>query len=489
MPQVFWIWVGSIVAFIAMMIGAALAPQALWTRLRKVGRFLVRPLLVLLVIAIVLAFLVYLPLYGYPTRDFDESALPELIRKYYWYWMLLFLVVACAGTWMLISVARSRKRREGAGGAAAGRPGAFEDLDAAWEEILLRLDAANLMLGRQNVFLLLGIGEDRAAAFIEASGMQVYAQAPAVPDAPIHAYATAEGVFLSLSGASAFGMGEARPGLDRLKDLCRKILIEQPDCPLIRGVAVLLPIDWASRTDSIARAALVREDLRTIRQVSTLNLPVFALFTGMEMVPGFPEFVARLVEQVSPNMRDQRVGFAVPPSVAFSGEMVGGGLTWQSLWFHSWTLHLLAGRLFESRGNAALVTLDHEFRRYRKRLRSILESAFSTHREAEPVLFRGCYFVANGADRLDRAFSAGLVRGSRSRIIAEAAGTSWAEEARREDRLYRKRALAVGLIFGLPCLLVWILYIIPSTMVYGLIGLGMVGIVWAAVLFRALRKS
>jgi hypothetical protein len=96
--------------------------------------------------------------------------------------------------------------------------------------------------------------------------------------------------------------------------------------------------------------------------------------------------------------------------------------------------------------------------------------------------------MATGADRADRAFSAGLVRGARSRIVGEASETSWAEEARREDRLYRKRAWAVGLIFGLPCVLVWVLYIIPCSRFYGLVGLGALALMWVLVLIR-MRKA
>ena len=41
-------------------------------------------------------------------------------------------------------------------------------------------------------------------------------------------------------------------------------------------------------------------------------------------------------------MLDQRVGFAVPASQEFSGDLVQRGLAWMSGWFHSWILNLMA---------------------------------------------------------------------------------------------------------------------------------------------------
>ena len=197
-------------------------------------------------------------------------------------------------------------------------------------------------------------------------------------------------------------------------------------------------------------AAAVRDDLQAVRRVLKVRCPVFALFPGMESVPGFPEFVARLAAQVSPQMLDQRVGFAVPGSEPFSGDLVQRGLVWMSGWFQSWILNLLAGGPLDDRANGRLVTLDYEIRRYRKRLRALLESAFSTHRESEAVLFRGCYFTATGAGRHDRAFSAGLFRGPRSRVVADHVVTAWADEAGREDARYLRLALAVGTRGRLP---------------------------------------
>ena len=213
---------------------------------------------------------------------------------------------------------------------------------------------------------------------------------------------------------------------------------------------------------------------------------MYALFPQMETVPGFTEFVARLASQVAPHMVDQRVGFAVPGSEEFSGELAQGGLVWMSGWFHCWVLNLLAGDPLDDRGNGRIVALDDEIRRYRKRLRALLEAAFSTHRETEPVLFRGAYFAATGEDRADRAFTAGLLRGPRSRVLADHVFTSWTDEAEWEDRRYLRLALAVGAIGVALALIAWLS--IASRTPLGWVGLAAIALAWAIALAKIARR-
>jgi len=289
-------------------------------------------------------------------------------------------------------------------------------------------------------------------------------------------------------GASDLGAtGEQRPG-SRMEALCRKLRALQPDCPVVRGVAVLFPVEWAGRQESVKMAAAVRDDLQAIRRALQVRCPVFALFPGMEGVPGFPEFAARLAAQVSPEMLDQRAGFAVPSSEPFSGDLVQRGLVWVSGWFHDWILHLLASGSLNDPSNGPLVTLDYEIRRYRKRLRAVVESAFSTHRENEPVLLRGCYVMASGDRRADRAFAAGLFRGAQSRIVADHVATSWNDDAAREDRYYRRLALAVGLVGGGLALVTW-LYIASKSPLFGGVGLLGLTLAWVVVLLRFGREQ
>lgn len=468
-----WQWVAAIGTAVLMFIGALLAPASLKARLAKYRWWFVG--LAVLVLAYV--FLVALPRREPPGR-FPASALPEMFRPGYWAWVFAFLM-GMLGAGLAVFV-----QLRGAGRTAGleALDGGFPDLDAAWDEIGARLSQAKIDAASQRYYLLLAPTEDDAAALIDAAGLQVFAQGPAGPS-PIHAYATSEGILLSCAGACHFGTPGDPEAVARLEHLAQRFLALKPDCAVVRGVVVLLPMPWCARPESVREASAIRDDLQTLQRVLGVQPPAFAVFTGIQSVPGLDEFTRRIAAQVSPQMLDQRVGFAVPSTHEFSGDLVQRGLIWQSGWLRVWTLNLLAGDPTNHRGNGELYLFDAEFRRYRRRLRSILESAFSTHRESEPVLFRGCYFVADGNGRQERAFAAGLLRGSRSRIVADHVAADWTEEAARADRRYGLAALGVGLVGGLPCLAVWLFIIarLPVVGWAGLLGLLVawgLGIVW-----------
>lgn len=432
----------------------------------------------LCVAAASVVFLLVLPA-RYPAHAFLDESTPALFANFFWTWVLVLTLGALFSTVSLIrTMVRRQPAAEDPTAVAADR---VPEIETAWKEIQLRLSHAQIDLGSQHVYLILTPQEEWASAVIHAAGLPLFVQAPD-GDAPIHAFATADGVFLSLAGASAFGT-QADDGPRRMETLCRLILAERPDCPVIRGTVVLFPITWAGHPDSVKWAAAVRDDLRVIERILKLRCPVYALFPEMETTPGFLEFLARM----SAPLRQSRCGFAVPASQAFTGEMIQNGLVWMSGWFHGWILNLMADDLLNQAGNNQLFSLDYEFRRYRRRLRAVLEAAFSTHRETEPVLFRGCYFLASGADTREQAFSAGLLRGPRGRILADHSVTQWTRQAREDDRFYRRTALVVGLVGAGLALLTWSSILIMSSGPLRWAGPVVVVLVWSVVLLRISR--
>src|SRR5262249_54512382 len=150
---------------------------------------------------------------------------------------------------------------------------------------------------RQKVFLLLAAEESLAAAMIRSAGLQFFAQAPVDENAPIHAYATADGLFISCAGASSWGRGGAE-GTDRLVDLCRKILSLTPEQPVLRGVAVLYPMELAASPELLQGVAALRNDLQTIRAELNVRCPTLAVFCLRGPYAGFDEFVARIPPNV-----------------------------------------------------------------------------------------------------------------------------------------------------------------------------------------------
>jgi type VI secretion system protein ImpL len=286
---------------------------------------------------------------------------------------------------------------------------------------------------------------------------------------------------LSVTGASAFGTQDPQGSLC-LEELCRQLQPREAELPAVRGIAVVFPISWAAQSESVKWAAAIREDILAVQRAVKVRCPVFAIFVEMEAVPGSAEFIRRIPKDYLSN----RVGFAVPGSTSFSGDLIFRGLTWTAGWFHGWVLNRMSEDPLDQASNNGLFSVGHEVRQFRKRLRAIMEAAFSTHQDAESVLLQGCYFAATGAIPAQQAFAAGLLRGPRSRIIAGHQATKWGAEALVEDRRYRRIALGVALCGGLMTLIAW-LYIISQTQGY-VWWLGLVAVI-VAWIYAGVRVS
>jgi hypothetical protein len=464
--------VSGIAARIAMFVAGAVALGAvlfgIYVLARRAWRWLVAIAVLLVIVGLVVLLELVLPL-RYPNID---PALP-LFFNYIWTWMLGFTLIALLAmghAFRLVWIPAASSQIDD--DSTTGHP----DLQAALETIELRLAQAQIDLTKSKVFLMLAPDEEVAAAVIQSAGLQLFTQAPEIA-APIHAYASTDGILLSCSGASSFGTQLAQ-GDGGLEALCRALLARHPDCPLVRGVVVALPADWASQPESPKLAASVRDDLRTIQRILHLRLPVFVLLPQMEAVQGFTEFVRRMPDA----MKQSRCGFAIPYTETFSSDLIQRALAWQSGWFHTWILSQMSEDLFNQTGNNLLYCLDHEVRRRRKGWRNVLDAAFSTHRDVEPLLFRGCYFLGTGRGPDEQAFSPGLFRGPRSRVIADRIMTAWSADAIAGDRRYRWLALGVGVAGGLLALFTWS-YIVRQNPFWWIGFLGLIA-VWLVLIIR-----
>ncbi|WP_165244026.1 type VI secretion protein IcmF/TssM N-terminal domain-containing protein [Paludisphaera soli] len=420
-------------------VGSGLA--LLWTR------HPVRWILVLLAIGWV--FLVVT--YDLGTLDLDPR-LPTVFAHWLRPW-ILFLGLAVLGlgphlTAMLL----------GRGGRDEGEEAdpTFADLDSALDEIAVRLSQASYDAGAQDVFLLLARDETLAADLVGASGMSLFAQAPASPEAPVHAFASSEGLFLSCSGAASWAGGEG-DGAARLGRLCRWIAALNPETPPLRGIAVLIPLEDATGPEALKTIGPLRNDLQAIQSGLKVRCPVIAVFCLRDGRSGFGEFAARMPA----SLRNSRCGFSTPGSRPFDHAVAEKGLRWFVKWLQSWSLSLMAEGYLEKDGNGRLVELNAEMRRDLPALRTLVETAFSTHARAESLMVRGCYFALCGAEPADQAFVSGLVRGPKSKLVADARLTTWAREAGRVDRGYAKAAMGLGLAAVALATPIWLLAIAP----------------------------
>jgi type VI secretion system protein ImpL len=316
------------------------------------------------------------------------------------------------------------------------------------------------------LYILLTPEEALAASVVSAAGLQFFARAPLSADAPLHGYAVADALFLSCAGmyvaprpvAEGTAGPPARDGTSRLEHLCGLIAAANPERPTLRGIAVLVPYEWTRGTESLLQVSAIRDDLETIRQTLRLRSPTVSVFCVRGSLPGFSEFTARLPSRE----RHQRCGFSVPVSLAMSGEVVRRGMDWMSGWFELWSLNLMAGDVRNTQGNSRLLAMNLALRENRDNLGGLLESAFTLHSQAEPLLYRGCYFVGVGPEPERGAFAAGLLNGAkRGKLLVDRDLTRWSRGADRRDRGYRLAALALGLVAGGGSLAIWLTGILP----------------------------
>jgi type VI secretion system protein ImpL len=412
----------------------------------------VRWVLILLTIGVLVLVFVYRG--QMPGPDSLDQDLPKLFfPPLFTMWVLVlglatvYLLVHLIWVWV--------QTRRGAGDKNPGEPAKFPDLEAAWDEIQIRLSHAQYDAGRQKVFLLVGADESLAAAMIRSAGLQFFAQAPVDENAPIHAYATSEALFISCAGASSWGRG-GEEGTARLVELCRKILALNPEQPVLRGVAVLYPMEKAASPELLQGIPALRNDLQTIRAELNVRCPTLAVFCLRGSYAGFDEFAAR----VPPGVRIRRCGFSVPSAQTFDRAAALKGLGWLVQWFSTWSMKLMTDDFQNTEGNNRLVAMNAQLWRDLPALGHLLDVSFSTHARAEPILVRGCYFVCCGPDPGSQAFAAGLVGGKAGKMIADAAYTTWSDGAGAIDRRYRLAALALGVATAVIGLLVWYLEVI-----------------------------
>jgi hypothetical protein len=468
--------VAAAVAAVVVLVTGIFAPA----RLRG---FFVRLWAWLPAMALVAAIVVFLVLeVRYPLDDrLRDTPLPAGAKAHYWIWILFAILGMVAS-----AVVLGRGLRPGL------RPSRTEGpLDESWTALRARLEQARVDLARQPVHIVLAPdpdGESLVARLARSADFRLIAEAPAGP-APVHAYAIRDGVLLSCDGA--WPGGRQAEGAARLADLGLKLRAGGPDRPPITGLAVLFPFEWAGRSEAVDQAAVAGEEIRILYQAFGYRSPVRAIFTGLETVPGAPEFIRRLAA-LDPRKVEARVGFEVPGSATFDAELARLAIDWIAAFFHARVLDLLVADPFDSRGNSELVRFDAEFRRRRHRLAAILEAAFLDlpHGE-ERILFQGGYFTALGEEPGTRAFAAGLLHGPGHPILARRRGATWTDEAFREDRRYWWAALGLALAVGLAAAWTW-LGICSRLGWVGWTGLGSIALVWALVLLwprRAWRTA
>ena len=312
----------------------------------------------------------------------------------------------------------------------------FADLDSAWAQILNGLTGAGVDPGQQRWFLLFGPDSSQVEALIAAAGVRTRMVVPPSPGVSVRAYLTPDGVLLEASGCTAIG-ARAAGGDARLVRLCELIRNLNPEIPPLRGLTLVLPIDWL--TSGKERAAVARADLQRVADTLLVRAPICVVFTKLESLPGAPEFLGRM----DPKYLDARCGFSLPAGTAFQPQPLARGLSWLERWYSAWTLNVMVQDYSRHKENAAIFRLSDSIRTLRPIIEGILNDIFVSAQGTEPFSLRGVYLCA--ADEKMRAFAPGLLRGQRARLITDHELVTWSTRAREQDRVDRNLVMKLGL--------------------------------------------
>lgn len=466
----------TIIAGVTAAISAAII--AFWSRRRAYW------LLVLLLVVWAVALVGWFALGWFGPPPEVDPGLPGTFRRILPGWLFALAVIAIAVGSRTIAALR---RRPAAGTAGAAEPGAFPDLDTALREIEAALDQARIDPRQQPVFLLFGPGTAAVDALVRAARVQPFVVAPRAEEAPIRAYALSEGLVLNVAGSCALGRG-LDPGTARLAQVCRWLRDLQPELPILRGLALVLPLDWVAAGDPLGRAPAVRDDLQTAQAVLGVQCPVFVAFSQLETVRGAPEFLARL----GPELLGRRCGFALPQQAGVRPDQLARGFEWIARWFQVWSLRMMAEDYRNAADNAAILNLSWYFRQQGTALTHLLAAMLAAHPQDEPIRLRGIYFAACGPAPPAQGFAGGLLRGPKACLFADQAWTTWGRAARDRDRLDRR--LALGLLAAAAALgsILWVGGIIDHLRRGGVEWFGWLGLTglaagWLAALALARR--
>ncbi len=231
---------------------------------------------------------------------------------------------------------------------------------------------------------------------------------------------------------------ESSESTARLTYLCRLLRrVRDPLCPA-NGVLVTTP--FAVLADGSQEAVnqllmSLKSDLATLRGTLRIRCSINHIIDGMENEAGFRELIRRVGGQRASSQRFGK-GFGLwnLPTAdqldALVKHACGAFEDWSYLLFRE-------GEGLSKPGNRHLYALLCRIRSsFQPRLGNVIRAAYATDptatdpRSREPLLFSGCYFVADGATPDRQAFLASVFKKS----SAEEEELEWGSEALSEER-------------------------------------------------------
>jgi hypothetical protein len=396
-----------------------------------------------------------------------DPQLPAYFRLPLPWWLFVLMVAGLLLTVHLVILTR-RLGWWGEGEVSTGEA-RFPELEAAWHEILAALAQARIDPARQSFYLLAAPSANHVEELIGASDLQEFVRSPVSETALIRAHAVNEGLLLNFAALTGLADGETSQA-GALEALCQWIRDLNPELPSLRGVCLVLPLDWAVGPEAPRRAAALRDDLQAIAITTGVRCPVIVVLSNLDRIAGGTEFLSRL----TPEFRAGLCGFTLPVTDSFQPDTIARGLAWLSRWFQVWSLRLMAQDYEQASDNGQILNIYGYFWQHRQALGALLNAIFTPPPQAQPPMLRRIYVAAPSSGGFVRA----ILRGARGRLYADRDLTTWCRDARRRDHRDRNLAIALGVFAAASVAMIWMNPIESRIPRVGWAGLIILAVVW-----------
>jgi hypothetical protein len=283
------------------------------------------------------------------------------------------------------------------------------------------------------------------------SAGQSSSEGPFRPEAPTGSSSVvARGAAFDEESLAIMPPSDAAEQEDRLESVCELLRSARYPYSPINGCVMLVPFAVAGANpqeiEELAKA--INTDLLTLHATLQVRYPVTAIFTGMEEEPGFHELMRRVgPERCAAN----RFGLGYDLRSPASTSEIGSFAAHVCGVFEDWVYGLFReDQVLKRPGNSYLFSLLCRIRSsFKDRLSELLSQGFGysdrLKPEDAPFLFSGCYFVASGGTRDQRAF----IQGIAEKLDGEQDRMEWSRQAIAADRRARRLGVFAVIVIGI----------------------------------------
>ncbi len=215
----------------------------------------------------------------------------------------------------------------------------------------------------------------------------------------------------------------------RMQYFCFLLTRDRDPYCAANGMVQAAPISWSANQHELTKLCpAVALDLETVTHALELQMPVVLVFSEVEVLQGFGEFLERC-GRIDPRFRDTRAGSRFPAGLPIDADNVRWAIERGLQWFRGWAYTAFAQDL-QNPGNRKMYQFLCDLSDRRHRLEYQVKRAFEFRSPtSEPVRLSGCYFAATGQGTTHQGFLKGILL----KLQSEQNEVAWSRQLLRRD--------------------------------------------------------